>query len=311
MKKTELTNKLSRGFHKVGFKLKKHSPEILVGVGIIGGVASAVMACKATLKVHEVLDEAKNNIEDINEATEKGITLAGEEYTEQDRKKDLACVYTQSGLKMLKLYGPAIVTGVAATTSVLAGYNIMKKRYVATAAAYAIVDKSFKDYRSRVVERFGKEIDHELRHNIKAVEVEETVVDEKGKEKVVKKTIEVTDNSDISEYARFFEDGCKGWEKDPEWNLKYLLNLQRFCNERLETVGYLFLNEVYEELGIPRTQAGQIVGWVYDPSNPNIDSQVDFGIHDLHKPANRSFVNGWERTILLDFNVDGPIVDKI
>lgn len=187
--------------------------------------------------------------------------------------------------------------------------RILRKRNIALAAAYTAVDKSFKEYRGRVVERFGKELDKELRYNIKAKEVEETVTDEKGNEKTVKKTVDVVDPNAISEYARFFDDGCVGWTKDPELNLIFLRQQEAAATKRLEDCGYLFLNEVYDMLGIPRTRAGQIVGWIYDKKNPIGDNYVDFGIYDTNKEANRNFVNGYERTILLDFNVEGNILE--
>ena len=63
-------------------------------------------------------------------------------------------------------------------------------------------------------------------------------------------------------------------------------------------------------LGIPATRAGQQVGWIYDKNDPNKDNFVDFGIYDTNRPSNRDFVNGYERTILLDFNVDGNILNE-
>ena len=194
-------------------------------------------------------------------------------------------------------------------TSILVGHNILRKRNLALAAAYTAIDTSFKAYRGRVVERFGKELDKELRYNIKAKEVEETVIDEKtGKEKVVKKTIAVVDPNEYSDYARFFDDGCNGWSKDPEFNLMFLKQQQSYANDLLKTRGHLFLNEVYDLLGIQRTKAGNIVGWIYDEKNPVGDNFVDFGIYDINRPKNRDFVNGYERTIILDFNVDGDIL---
>jgi hypothetical protein len=307
MNKTEIINNVSRTFHKVGFTLKKHSPEILVAAGVVGTVASAVLACKATLKVNEVTTESKKNIEKIHVATEKGHTEAGEEYTKEDSKKDLAIVYAQTGMKFVKLYGPAIVLGAASLGCILTSHNIIRKRNVALAAAYTAVDKSFKEYRGRVIERFGKELDRELKYNIKAKEIEEKVIDENGKEKTVKKTIEVANLDDYSPYAKFFDCGCAGWEKDPEHNMFFLKQQQNYANDLLRTRGHLFLNEVYDMLGIHRTQAGQIVGWVYDEKNPVGDNYVDFGIHKYHR-ENRDFVNGFEPTILLDFNVDGNVL---
>lgn len=312
MSKNEIMNNATRAFHKVGLKLKKHSPEILLVAGIGGTVASAVMACKATLKVNEVLDESKTNIEKIHTATEKGITEAGEEYTIEDCKKETTIVYIQTGVKLAKLYGPAIVLGGLSIGAILTSNNMLRKRNMALAAAYATVDKGFKEYRGRVIERFGEELDKELRYNLKTKEVEEIVVNEDGTETVVKKNVTVAEGiTAYSEYAKFFDEGCAAWTKDPELNLTFVRMQERNANDLLRTKGHLFLNEVYDMLGIPRTKAGQVVGWIYDEKNPIGDNCVDFGIYDLYDKAKRNFVNGYERTILLDFNVDGSILDMI
>jgi len=307
MTKVELLNKATRTFHKVGFQLKKHSPEILVAAGAIGVVASAVMACRATLKVHDITDKAKTNIDEIHEATEKGVTKAGETYTHEDSKKDLAIVYAHTGLDFAKLYAPAVLLGAASLGCILKSHNIISKRNAALAAAYTAVDKGFKEYRGRVIERFGEDLDRELKFNIKKQEVEETVVDENGKETKVKKTVEVIDPNNFSPYAKCYDCGCAGWQKDAEHNLWFLRQQQNWANDLLKAQGYLFLNDVYEMLGIPKTKAGQVVGWIYDLEHPNGDNYVDFGIYDIHKPGSVDFVNGYERSIWLDFNVDGNI----
>lgn len=309
MKKMEIANKVTRSFGKVGFKLKKHSPEILIVAGVVGTVSSAIMACKATTKLNGILEDSKTQIEQIHGAMEHPEELP-EEYTQEDGRKDLAIVYTQTAVKLIKLYAPSIVLGGLSITAILTSNNILRKRNVALAAAYTAIDKSFKEYRGRVVERFGKDLDRELRYNIKAKEVEEKVVDAKGKEKTVKKTVEVVDPlAGISAYAKFFDEGCSGWTKDPELNMMFLRRQQDAANEMLKAKKVMFLNEVYDMLGIPRTKAGQVVGWVYDEKHPVGDNYIDFGIYDTNKESNRDFVNGYERTILLDFNVDGNILD--
>lgn len=310
MSKAEIMTKASRAFHKVGFKLKKHSPEILVATGIVGGVASAIMACKATLKVDEVLDKHEQKVEKIHTAVETGVVPAtGKEYTVEDSKKDLAIVYVQTGVDFAKLYGPAVIIGGLSIAAVLTGHNLMRKRYIATAAAYAAVDKGFKEYRGRVIERFGEALDKELKYGIKAEEYDEIVVNEDGTETVIKKNTEVINPYNYSPYAKCFDVGCTGWTKDPEYNLMFLRDQERFANDKLKTNGTLLLNEVYDMLGIPRTKAGMVVGWVYDEKNPVGDNYVDFGIFDIDKPKNRDFVNGYERSIWLDFNVDGNIYE--
>lgn len=312
MKKLNIVNGLSRSFGKVGLKMQKHSPEILVVSGVIGLVTSAVMACRATTKLDEVLDESKGQIEKVHDYMENPDKIPeGKEYTEEDGKRDLTIIYGKSAVKVAKLYGPSIALGAVSIAAILGGHNILQKRNVALAAAYATVDKGFKEYRGRVIERFGKEIDKELRYNIKEKEIEEVEVASDGTEVVTKKNAAVANPDETSIYARFFDDGCTGWTKDPEYNLMFLKDQQRYANDLLKSRGHIFLNEIYDMLGIPRTKAGACVGWVYDEKHPVGDNYVDFGIYDLYKEKNRDFVNGYERTILLDFNVDGNILDLI
>lgn len=293
-------------------KIQKHSPEILVVTGVVGAVASAVMACKATLKVDEVVGDAKDKIDVIHESLDKGETPAGLAYSEDDHKKDLAMVYAQTGLKFVKLYAPSVALGALSIASILGGHNILRKRNIALAAAYTALDGSFKDYRKRVIERFGDTVDRELKYNLKAKKITEAIVGEDGKEKKEKVTAEIVeDPTSYSDYARFYDDGCTGWTKDPEYNLMFLKAQQQYANDLLRSRGHLFLNEVYDMLGIPRTKAGQVVGWVYNEDNPVGDNFVDFGLYDIRRQPVRDFVNGYERVILLDFNVDGVIYDLI
>lgn len=296
---------ISGTFGKASFKIRKHSPEILLAVGVVGVVTSTVLACKATTKIGGILDDAKEMVDTIHEQQEN--PTVSEKYTEEDASKDLIITYTQTGVKLLKLYAPALVIGAASITSILASHNIIEKRYAGMSAAYAALDKTYKEYRKRAKELVGEDAEKMLRYNVKAEEVEETVVDEKGKEKTKKKMVNVVNLDGYSKYAKFFDSGSKAWEKDPEYNLCFLRAQQEYANDLLKVKGRLFLNEVYEMLGIEPTKAGQIVGWVYSEDNPVGDNYVDFGIYEATKEKNRDFVNGIEPVILLDFNVDGNI----
>lgn len=315
MKKNEIMKSVSGTVHKVGFQLQRKSPELLVGLGIIGAITSAVLACKATTKAGKIIEEANDAISTIHQANENGVTNAGETYSEQDCKKNLAVAYVQTGVKFAKLYAPAVLLGTASVASILASHNIMKKRNVALAAAYAAVDKSFKDYRGRVLERFGEQVEKELRYNIKAQEIEETVTDGKGKEKTVKKTADVAeagwDPSKYSPYAKIFDESHPDWRKDAEQNRYYLQALQAQATDKLRSQGHLFLNEVYDMLGFKRTKAGSAVGWIYDPRHPIGDDFVDFGMFEVQRPAAVDFVNGYERSFILDFNVVGDITSLL
>lgn len=311
--KTEFISKVSRSFHKAGFKFKKHSPEILAVTGVVGVVASAVMACKATTKVNDIVDEAKETIDKIHDNVGKGRhTSDGEEYTEEVAKKDLTIVYAQTGLKFVKLYGPSVALGVASIACMLGSNHILRKRNLALAAALTNVATSFKEYRGRLVDRFGKDLDRELRFGIKAKEVEETVVDENGKETTVTKTVEVVDpNTAHSLYSIVFCEGNTGWTRNAELNKVFLIQQQNWANDKLKMNGILTLNEVYDMVGAPRTAYGQIAGWVWTEDGTIGDNFVDFGLFDVNNEKACDFINGREKSIILDFNCIGNILDYI
>lgn len=277
--KTEIMKSVNGVASKTVMKLKKHSPEILVVAGIAGTVVSAVLACKATTKVAEILDETKGTLDTIHEGMETGA-INGQEYTTEDGKKDTVVVYAQTGMKLAKLYAPAIILGTLSITSILASNNILRKRNVALGAAYAAIDKSFKEYRGRVIERFGEQVDTELKYGIKAKKFEEIEVDpETGKEKKVKKTVMVADPNLQSDYAVYFDSKSRNYETNPDYNRMFLKAQQAFANDKLQTRGHLFLNEVLDDLDLPRTPAGQIVGWTKDGP----DGYVNFRIVEVER----------------------------
>lgn len=308
--KNELVAKVSRSFHKVGFKFKKHSPEILVAAGVIGIVASTVMACKATTKVNDIVDEAHETIDKIHDAVENHKhTSDGEEYTQEIASKDLSIVYVQTGWKFVKLYGPSVALGVASIACIVGSNRILNKRNAALAAAFTAVDTSFKEYRGRLIDRFGKELDRELRYGIKSQEVEETVADENGNETTVTKTVNIVDpNTAHDIYSIVWCEGNTGWTKNAELNKVFLIQQQNYANDKLKLDGVLTLNEVYDMLGVDRTAYGQIAGWVYTEDCSAGDNFVDFGIFDPNDPKACEFVNGVERSIILDFNCIGNIL---
>ena len=302
-----MKEKMIRMYNNSKNMVEKHSPEILAGVGVVGVVASTVMACKATMKLNDILEESKETRDKIREV--ESNPRYEEQYSHEDAKKDLVINYTQTAMKVAKLYAPAVILGSASLGCLLASNDILRKRNAALSAAYMTVDKSFKEYRQRVVDRFGEEVEKEIRYNIKAEEVTSTVVAEDGSETTVTETVKTMDPNLYSDYAKFFDEASPYWQKDPEYNFMFLKSQQQYANDLLKARGRLFLNEVYEMLGIDKTKAGQIVGWVYNPENPIGDNFVDFGIFDMSKERVRAFVNGYEPNILLDFNVDGNIWD--
>lgn len=306
--KQEIINKATRLLSSTQYQVKKHSPEILMVAGIAGTIVGTVLACKATTKVSEIIEEKNKNVEDVHTCLEDNT----KEYTEEDSKKDLTIIYAQTGVKLFKLYAPAIGVMALSFASIIAGHKVLKKRNIAIAAAYAAIDKGFKQYRKNVIEEFGEGVDQQMRFGLKSKEIKKK--DKDGK--TVKETEYYIDPEgnpldNISEYARFFDAASENFAKDPEYNMMFLRRQQDYANEMLKARGHLFLNEVYDLLDIPRSKAGQVVGWVYDKNgNTKGDNYVDFGLY-RNDQGTRRFVNGLEYNILLDFNVDGVIYDLI
>lgn len=303
----QMMTKIVNQAYKLGFKVKKHSPELLVISGVVGVVTSAVMACKATTKLSEILVKKDDELTFIHDAV-KGNVPTKEPYTEEQSRRDITTVYVQTGLKIVKLYAPAVALGALSISAILYSNGILKKRNMALAAAYATVDNSFKDYRNRVIDRFGEEVDKELKYNIKPITIEETTVDTNGNEIKTEKTVNVADPGSHNMYTKIFDESSRYWSSTKDYNHMFLMGREQYANDLLNTRGYLFLNDVLDMLDIPRTPEGQVVGWVKDPDSVY---KIDFGIFNANNKANRDFINGYEPSIWLDFNVDGYILDNM
>lgn len=289
----------TRSIGRTGLVLKKYSPEILTGVGIASGVAAGVLAVRATLKVEPIIDNIKNDVNNVNERWDTTPPPSNDEKREQ--AKDLAYVYTRGTVELVKLYGPSVTLTAASISCIIGAHGIMKKRNAALVVAYNALEKTFSTYRDRVVEELGEERERDIRQGVVRVE---QVNEETGKKEVV----HTIDPNGLSQYAKIFDEYNPNWQRQAEYNLLFLRAQQRFANDKLHAYGHLFLNDVYEALGIPHTKAGAITGWVISEDSDNF---VDFGIYDLDSDAARDFVNGFEKSIILDFNVDGVIFDRI
>lgn len=289
---------VTRAASKAMLKTQKNSPTILFVVGIGGVVTSTVMACRSTLKLEEVMEEYEEKRETI-------MNFAHGEYSEKDRQQDRVTLALQTTGKLCKLYGPALIVGAASVFCLTKSHNILVKRNAALTAAYTTVAAAFEEYRQRVRDEYGDEVDRKMRFGTEQLTVVEDT--DKGPKK---KNIDVFGPGTPSGYARFFQEGNKNWSPVPEYNIMFLRGMQNSLNDQLRSRGHVFLNEVYDELGLERSTAGQIVGWVWDSEDG--DNYIDFGIFtDKSRTRVHDFVMGREQVILLDFNVDGPIHEKI
>lgn len=305
---------------KSGLAIKAHSPEILIAVGVVAIAAGTAYACKATLHMSDILDEVKEEIDTIKEGEVRQDVVEAdvdEDFAPEKivNDKKLAVCYAKTGLNIFKEYAPAVTLMTLGIGCILGSHNIMYRRQTALIAAYEAVDKSYRKYRERVVAELGADKDAYFKHGIKKSKVNVTEEDpETGDQKKVKKELySVVDEREVhgknvSQYARFFDDASIEWKQSPEYNLHFLKLQEKHANDLLNARGYIFLNEVYKMLGLPYSQAGQIVGWVKDG---NGDGYVDFGIYDYLDEEKRDFVNGYNPSILLDFNVDGVVYNQI
>lgn len=310
--KTEIMGKVTRAASKCGYKLKKASPTIMIVGAAIGGVTATVLACKATIKAQDIMTEHYAQVESIHTA-KKQI----EDGTVQLSEGDITTTYVQTGLKLAKVYAPAVTLGAVSLGCMFGSHHIMSKRNASLTAAYIALDKAFEEYKSRVSDRFGSRVQEELEHNIKAVELESKRTNEQGVEETIKEYKDIA-MQHTSPYTCIFDETVDTWQPDNMLNRNYLFLMEQAANKRLRTQGHLFLNDVLASLGTHggvtlKTPEGQIVGWIYDPNDPTRQNHVDFGVTNYVEgdEALNSFINGGERSVMLRFNCDGPIIDKI
>lgn len=302
-----IKNKIVGAIGRGGLVLQKHSPEILLGVGIVGVVASTVLACKATLKLDAVLTEANDQIDRVKKAKE---IISEETYSQEDFNRDLVVVHTKKVVSVARLYAPAAILGLFSIGALVGSNRILNNRNVAIVAAYKLLQEGYSEYRKRIAEEFGEDREKEIYYGMKREVVEETVTDENGKKKKVKKTVLNPGQNLPSEYARWFDESSREWRGEHTYNLFFLKAQQNYLNDMLNIRGHVFLNEVYDCLGMPRSKAGAVVGWIREGKDSG-DGYIDFGIWDENSEVSREFVNGYGRAILLDFNVDGLIWELI
>lgn len=294
---------LTRAISRQGIKLRKNSPHIFFVGGVVGTVASTVMACRATLHLPETLGEIQTDLDALkeikrdNENPSYPVKSSDEEFA-----KDAAYVYLKSVGKIGRLYGPSLAVGVVSISALTGAHVQLSRRNTALMAAYTTLQAAYENYRSRVEDEFGHDKELDLYH----AKVGEEQVE--GSDEMTP----ILDASKGSPYARWFEEGNQHWLRNAEYNRLFIEAQQNWANDRLQAKGHLFLNEVYDFLGFDRTPEGAVVGWVVgDNASDLADGYVDFGIYSRSDALNIEFINGYDPRVLLDFNVDGVIYKLI
>ena len=307
---SKVSTSAARFAGKAEFTIKKNSPEILLGAGIVGFVGTVVLACRATCRADEVLEFHRRKIKDINDAKE--IADADPEgemsYDVEIYRQDKAIRYLKTTGSLAKLYAPTVAVGTLSLACILTSRNIMQKRYLGVVAAYNGLSAAFEEYRKRVRDEYGEGLDKHFRYGTTYEEL--PVYDENGKKTKEKEQVEKTDTGMVipnDDSCRFFDSSNPNWDKNPTFSMMWLRGQQNILNDILHTRGHVFLNEVYDALGFPHTPQGAVLGWIDGEG----DDCIDFGLYDPNKESVRRFVNGVDNVIMLEFNHDGVIWDKI
>lgn len=314
----------SEMFSKVGFWTKKNTPELLIAASIVAAAGSIVLAVKATMKLEPVAKRGAEKINKIKEKIKDESKLASGEYNVQVLKKELFAQYTKTSWDITKLYIPSAISFGLFVAGILSSHKVMKGRNFALASAYSLAENSFRDYRERVKNKFGSDVENDLYKNVYEDEQTVTEKDEEGNDiDVVKKvkTYHMSNTESASSYL--FDESNPEWEKNTILNIELLLGRERYLNQKLVAQGYLFLSDVYESLGVypsqvgeRKTQASRVLGWLYDPNDDTLQNHISFGLADKMGNLNSEtmeIVRSGQRNFWLEFNPDGDILtgDKL
>lgn len=283
-----LTSKIAREV----LVAKKNSPGIFFAAGIVGVLGGTVLACRATMKMGPVVDKLEHDIKQVKELTDLHEQHNHTDYEEQELNKDLAYVYAKGAINIAKLYAPAAVVGLAGIGLLAGSHTILVRRNAALTATVGILAKAYDDYRARVRETYGEEAEADLALGV--YELDETTLPD-GTKAIAKKI----KPGHWSPYAQSFDPGNRNWDRNEEYTRMFIDAQQKHANDRLRAYGHVFLNEVYDMLGIERTSTGQLVGWVKGYG----DDYIEFKLYPYQDHDTGSMI--------IDFNVDGQVYQLI
>lgn len=290
---------------------QKHSPKILFVAGVVGVVGATVLACRATLKISDVLDGHEKQKSDLDILYSETSPRESSEQRDQNKAKAFRKLQVRTALEIAKPYLPAVGLGLVSIAALTGSYIVLTKRNASVMAAYAAVQKGYDQYRERVRKELGDDKDRQFAHGAELQRVEEKLSN--GKTAITDTKVVKDPQIGGSPYAVVFDERSKHFTREPGMNSSIVMMKQNYANDKLRAKGHLFLNEVYDMLGLPRTKAGAVVGWVYRNDNEakTGDNYITFGVFEGDSEWVEKFIDGDEKYAVLDFNVDGVILDLI
>lgn len=300
--KNTITRTVSTGL----LQARKHAPEILLVTSLSSGAAALALTVKQTLTVAPVLEPWNDWMDQYKDGLEK--KKYAEEHPEEELPKfpeETAKSITvrtavQTGLNLARHYALPLAFAGLSAAAMLGMYKVWNARYTAVVAVATGLQETLSKYREEIRDQLGENADKEVMSKVTS-DKREVKEDPQTENQVRKPQMG-------SQYSRIFDESSTYYKRCAGDNLTFLQRQQSIANHLLAINGSVFLNEVYDMLGFPRTKAGSVVGWIFDPG---IENKIDFGFWDLGDEAKRAFINGWEKSVLLDFNVDGIIYDII
>lgn len=211
---------------KVLSKVSKHSPEILIGLGISGMAIAGVLAVKATPKAMQLIEEKKE---------EEGV----------EKLQVVDTVKTT-----WKCYAPAVGLGVVSAACIIGANSVSTRRTAALATAYKLSETALTEYKDAVLETIGEEKEREVKQK-----VAEKKVEKMGNVDI--NTLTVVGSSDI-----WFMDGGTGQSFLSNYN--HIKEIENIFNNDLRTDDYLSWNYLLELFGLDKIDEGYYLGWNID-----------------------------------------------
>lgn len=281
---------------KVGFQLSKHAPELLTYGGLATMIAGTGLTAKKSLRYLEIVSEPTLEdlvfIDQVKEDSDNGKTV--DNYDDKMVRRDKFVVYSRLLVRTVKYYAVPIALTAVGTGMVISGHKMMVKRLAGALAAYGVLNEAYNNLKHKVMDSLDQEtLDKVLESDI--VLDEKTKLVDGERSKFVDPYVFIFDPSNVNFSTKSANEG-------------FLRAQQRYFNDRLKARGFLFLNEVLESLGLPESRMGAIVGWMADDSVG--DGYVSFGVSGAWNEridSEGEYVSDY----ILDFNVDGPIIDRI
>ena len=315
-----MTNIFRTAFACTKMFMIKHADKLLIAAGIACNGAAIVTAVKATTKVSETIKADAEEIAKIKKDLQNEEAIAAGEIDVDLAKKALTKSYLKAGAKVAKLYALPVSLFLAGNGMIIGGHHVVRQRLASTSALLAVTKNSYDNYRERVKQAIGDEKENLIHNESEKLVAKLNETDKNGK--VVTKNQELMIDKNVDDYNKFLWGG-EGysiyWGEDFD-NLSTLFRLEHELTLRLRREKYLFLSDVLDSLGIDlkkipdwKLKAIRNVGWIYDPTDNDVNTYVDFG---LRKPNSnnltdsaKAFDLGTTDTIVLTFNVYPDIVE--